>query len=251
MSEIIDDLIVLGRAVPERLKDGRATVCLGGFSPSKGFIRIYPTRLRMNVSRWDIIRVKVERNRQDTRAESWKIVGSNRDWDRLYEKVEKVGRVSSAWKRRQIVTSNLTGCVNDLNSSQLSLGIIRPKVIKLYFGKNPQYGKPLQIPLPTMDAEDWARIKHDYELEPRIKYQCPACKAAQGFHDQKILEWGFYEWMRKNPDNYEQVFENARFYSPKHEVYLFVGNQAHRRTSYLVISTLPIQKDPELPRARC
>lgn len=244
MTEIIEDLIVLGRAVPERLRDGRVTVCLGGISRSRGFVRIYPTRLRMDIRRWDIIRVEVERNNNDTRLESWKIAGASKNWESLYQKVEKIGRVDSPLQRRKIVTSNLTECVVDLNTNRKSLGIIRPTVRELYFGKNPHYGKPIQMSLPTSEAEEWARIKHHYEYEPRIKYSCPNCKTSQGFHDQKILEWGFYEWMRKNPNNMQQVFENARFHSDSHEVCLFVGNQANQRTSYLVISTLPIQLNP-------
>jgi hypothetical protein len=41
---IINDLIILGRACPEPLKDGRVTVCLAGWSEEYGFIRLYPTR---------------------------------------------------------------------------------------------------------------------------------------------------------------------------------------------------------------
>ena len=73
---IIDDLIILGRACPEPLKNGRVTVCLGGWSDKFGFVRLYPTRSDIRWKRWDIVRVDVERNPSDTRVESWKIAGS-------------------------------------------------------------------------------------------------------------------------------------------------------------------------------
>jgi hypothetical protein len=57
-----------------------------------------------------------------------------------------------------------------------------------------------------------------------------------------VLEWGFYEWMRKNPDNIEQVWENAKFNSPKHQIYFFVGNMRDHRTAFLITSTLPPPK---------
>src|SRR5688572_9893335 len=88
---VIDDLVVLGRACPEPLKDGRITVCLGGYSFSKGFIRIYPTKVNMDINQWAIIKVEVERDERDTRNESWKIAGSKNDWDNLHRRVKRVG----------------------------------------------------------------------------------------------------------------------------------------------------------------
>jgi hypothetical protein len=223
MAETVDDLVVLGQAVPERLKDGRTTVCLGGWSPTRGFIRIYPTRLRMDIHRWDVIRVEVEHNKRDSRPESWKIVGSEKDWDRLYQHVERIGRIENHYEQRQIVVDNISPCVNSINVARKSLGIIRPaRIEKAYFGSNKQYGKPYQRLLFTADAEEWARTKHDYPYEPRLRYVCSGCTARR-YHDQKVLEWGFFEWMRKHPERMEQVWENVKLYSEKHEIYLFEG----------------------------
>jgi hypothetical protein len=247
--EIINDLVILGLAVPEQLKDGRITVCLGGWSPTRGFIRIYPTRVKMDIHRWDVIRVEVERNERDSRSESWKIAGASQDWECLYQRIEKVGRIEEPYQRREIVVGNVSPCVNTINAMRGSLGIIRPREIKrAYFGENPQYGKPIQLTLFTAEAEEWAKVKRDYKVEPRLSYVCSGCEAQQGYHDQKVLEWGFFEWMRKNPANIEQVWENAKLYSEEHEIYLFVGNQAHQRTSFLIISVLPIRESPPLPR---
>ena len=244
MSEIIDDLVVLGRAVPERLKDGRVTVCLGGWSYSRGFIRIYPTRQKMAISNWDVIRVEVERNEQDTREESWKLAGSKQDWDNLYQRVQKIGTIRTTADKRSIVTKNLSSCVNHINGSRRSLGIIRPvRVLDKYFAKNPQKDDPIQLFFKEIDDfEPWSSVKHDFDLEPRVKYACPECKTSQGYHDQKILEWGFYEWMRKHPDRIDQVWTNAKFESAEHEIFLFVGNQAHRRNSFLIISVIRLQR---------
>ena len=40
-----------------------------------------------------------------------------------------------------------------------------------------------------------------------MKYECSDCGAA-GLYDQKILEWWFYEWQRKNPDNLDVLREH-------------------------------------------
>ena len=60
----IDDLIILGRSVPTEMRNGRRTICVGGYSPTYGFIRLYPTFYDFDISRWSIIEVKVERPRK-------------------------------------------------------------------------------------------------------------------------------------------------------------------------------------------
>ena len=133
---IIDDLIILGRACPEPLKDGRVTVCLGGYSYKHGFVRIYPTRTNMPWKRWDIVRVDVEKDPRDTRDESWKIAGSKNDWDGLPDKVEVIGRFDKKYWR-DFVANLADDCVQDINASRRSLGIVKPSVIDKYFASNP------------------------------------------------------------------------------------------------------------------
>jgi len=121
---VIDDLVILGRAVPEPIKNGRVTVCTGGYSPKLGLIRVYPTKPSTPIRRWDIVRVPVEKDPRDTRTESWKIQGSRSEWERLDEKVEVVGRLKS--DDRPNLVANLTdGCVNEINEARRSLGIVK------------------------------------------------------------------------------------------------------------------------------
>ena len=93
MGEIIDDLIVLGRAGPELISDGRHTICLGGWSPTRGFIRIYLTHMYSEAQRWNVIQLPVE-NGDDYRNESWKIEGSKDEWDNLHEKINRTDQLT-------------------------------------------------------------------------------------------------------------------------------------------------------------
>lgn len=236
----IDDLIVLGMAVPEEVTDGRRTVCMGGYSPSMGFIRIYPCRPDIGVHRWDIPRIEVERNKVDTRKESWSIVNSNPEWERLNRRVETVRHIKSIEERRRIVADNVSPCVHAINERHDSMGIVRASAVhRAYFANNPQYGKMRQQVLIERPGE-WVRFKAMYPVEPRLSYSCDSCK---GQHDQKVLEWGAFEWMHKCPDKVEQYWENARLYSPEHDLYLLVGNQIAQRTSFLVINVIPVKRD--------
>jgi hypothetical protein len=241
---VIDDLIVLGRAVPEPIKDGRTTVCLGGYSHELGFVRVYPTRTDMKWHRWDVVRVEVEKDVRDTRAESWKILGSRTEWDNLSSKIQVIGSIEDQTAQRNLAANLADDCVNDINDARRSLGVVKPSKIEPYFAHNPHYGQLFQMVLPGLGES--TKVKRDFQKEPRVKYQCADCKTHKG-HDQQILEWGFYEWFRKNPDNIDQIWENAQFNSPDHDIYFFVGNQFRHRTSYMVISVLRIKKGPVTP----
>ncbi len=241
---LLTDLVVLGRACPEPLKDGRVTVCLAGWSSEVGFVRLYPTRHNMPLKRWNIVSIEVERNERDTRAESWKIVGSKNEWETLASKVEVVGRLNSAEERRNFIGNLTDTCVNVINEQRRSLGIIKPTILKTYLRDNPKYGELFQQALPGFTEHGSVEVKRDSPVEPRVTYRCQECQTAQKQHDQQILEWGFYEWFRKNPDNPEQVFENAHMNHEGTDIYLLVGNQAAHRNSFMTISVLRVPTGP-------
>jgi hypothetical protein len=131
--------------------------------------------------------------------------------------------------------------VNTINDARNSLGIVRPDLLKCYFKKNKKFGELFQATLPTF-SED-VRVKRAFPYEPRVQYRCSNCQA-KGPHDQQVLEWGFFKWFEKQPDKYEQVWENARMKDPNYDLYFFVGNQARYRTSFLVISVLRFKRQP-------
>jgi len=239
-TRLINDLIVLGRACPEPIKDGRVTVCLGGYSQTLGFVRIYPTRTDMPWHNWDIVQVEVEKDERDTRTESWKVAGSRTEWESLSSKIRVVGKLPRSG-RRDLVANLKDDCVQCINEVHRSLGIVHPSILNHYFADNPLYGQIFQQVLPGLGES--TKVKHDFPVEPRITYRCSACKVKDP-HDQQVLEWGFYEWIRKNPDNIHQVWKNAQLDSPDHDIYFLVGNQFKYRTSFMVISILRVPVGP-------
>jgi len=234
---IIDDLIVLGRGCPERIRDGRVTVCTAGYSPTLGFVRIYPTRIDMPLKRWSIIKVPVERNPKDTRRESWKIQGSKSEWNILHEKMEVVGELPRK-ERLKLIANLVDDCVNVLNVEKRSLGIVKPIIEKYYFSQQEDYDSLTQM---TLLGRRMPKVKDQYPLVPRIRYRCSRCKATYP-HDQQVLEWGFYEWLRKHPENPDQVWINAKLNSPNHNIYFLVGNLFRYRTRFVIISIIRLPK---------
>ncbi len=237
----------MGRACPEPLKNGRVTVCLAGWSETLGFVRLYPTPPSMPWKQWDIVCVDAEKSPQDSRIESYKITGSREEWDILPTKVRVVGHANDDWRRSLIVYLADEG-IHSLREAHRSLGIIKPtKILRTYFRKNPHYVKMWQMALPGMTDLGRHRVKRDFPLEPRIKYTYENCQTKYGYHDHQVLEWGFYEWLRKNPGRADQVWQNAGIGDPNMSIYFLVGNQIAHPTSFMIISVLRFASSPVTP----
>lgn len=236
MTERIDDLIVLGRGVPEQISEGRITVCCAGYSPSRGFIRIYPTRVDSNLKTWSIVSVEVERNPQDTRLESWKFPDSRNGWDRINDHIRVMGIYPESG-RMGLMDRIKSNCVGDINNARLSLGVVAPTIRRAYLGVNQMHLRAHQ-PLFEFIEHSGIVTKRDYFAEPRLAYSCgPDCKSKNG-HDMQLLEWGCYQWILRNPGKAQQLWENMGIDSDLWTHFFLVGNQARRRTSFMVISVL-------------
>jgi hypothetical protein len=235
----IEDLVIMGQASPDKLSDGRETVCTAGFSKTHGFIRVYPTRVNSPLRRWEQVSVDVEKNSKDTRNESWKLVGSRTEWQDLNRRIEPIREISQD-EKRNLVLNHVDGCVHDINDSKRSLGIVKPEIHKCYFGNREGYNPYVQKSLLAGILP--IKTKINFPLVPRIQYRCSDCKA-KGYHDQQVIDWGFYEWMRKNPDNIDQVWKNAKLISSNSDIYFFLGNQMLHRVSFMIISVFSFSKE--------
>jgi hypothetical protein len=228
----IDDLVVLGRAAPEPIADGRHTVCLGGYSETVGYVRLYPTKENMSeCRRWNIVSVPVESAApDDTREESYKIAGSKRDWETLHTKIEQVDRLS---KTEQIeLVDRLAGdCPAELNEQHKSLGIAKPKVIHDHYIEqrdDPTY----QV---TISGERQTG-KKQFPYQLYIEYECEVCQNKTP-HRQHCIEWGVYNYFRRY-DEPDGVIDALGLTDEQREHYFFVGNLNHQRGAYIIISDL-------------
>lgn len=233
----IDDLVVLGRAAPEPIADGRHTVCLGGYSETLGYVRLYPTQRRMNqCKRWNVVSVPVEDAApDDTREESYKIAGSKDEWGRLHEKIEKVGQLDKS-EQIQLVEELAGDCTSRLNDERKSLGIAKPAEI-LDFYLEPRDDPTHQI---TLEGER-RQGKNEYPQKMYIEYRCEDCELV-GAHNQHCIEWGVYRYWDKY-ENPEGVFDALNLTDERTQHYFFVGNLNHQRTSYIIISDLRFSEE--------
>lgn len=236
MTERIDDLIILGRGVPEQISGGRVTVCTAGYSPSRGFVRLYPTRIDSPLKVWSIVSVEVERNPKDSRLESWKFPDSKSGWENINEHMQVIGEYPKHG-RLGLMENIRSKCVADINDARNSLGVIRPVIKRHYLVPNRMHHEAYQ-PLFEIMEHAQTKTKRDYVAEPRLCYMCgDSCRLKNG-HDMQLLDWGCYLWMTKHPGNEQQIWLNMGIGSPDWTHYFLVGNQASHRTSFLVINVI-------------
>jgi hypothetical protein len=142
---VIDDVVVLGNAVPDEISDNRFTVCTAGYSKKYGLIRLYPVPPNAPMQRWNVVSIPVQRNPKDTREESWKIQDSHDDWFNLYKKIQVVKQLKNRNDQMALVSKMHeefgVECVQDLNNQRLSLGMIKPTI----FGYRFEEGKVRSI----------------------------------------------------------------------------------------------------------
>lgn len=234
--------MILGHAVPVEIKGARKSICIAGYSPSKGMVRLYPVPMNVRPKMWDIIKVPVEKNKQDVRSESWKIQNSKNDWDTLFKKVKHIDKVKKKEEKINLIkflySKYGVGCIHTLNEKKESLGLIKPKILEYFFDKRKNVDTTIQA---TLDSSVAYKTSSNYELIPKIKYRCEHCNAKNP-HNQQILEWGAYEWIRKFPDKAKEIWRNYHFDDPEWEHYFLVGNMARHLNSFMIITVLRFKK---------
>jgi hypothetical protein len=241
-SEVIDDLVVLGRAGPEIIeKDGRKTVCLGGWSPSKGFVRLYPTHRYSEAQRWNVIKAPVSQS--GYRDESYKIVGSQEDWDTLYEKIEKVDELERD-EQMNLIRNIPKTCRHIINDRKQSLGLVEPEIENAYLD-------PIEDPEPIhtdLDGNEF-KPKGAYPHKLYIEYTCgDICEAKTG-HDQHCIEWGIFRFWDNHPEyDPDEVIDALHLLDDDYKKYFFIGNLKNHPTSYVVISVLRWKKNEMFQR---
>lgn len=232
-----DDCVVLGQAVPDEISDTRFTVCTAVYSPRYGLLRIYPLPPNAKFKRWNVMELPLERNPKDTRSESWKVQGSKAEWDTLPSKLRTVDSLKTKADKLKLLdklhAEYGVGCVEDLNERKVSLGFVKPEILGYGFVERESYDPSVQT---TLFSSTMFKTIQNYPLQPRIKYRCSDCKSKNP-HNQQVIEWGFYEWMRNNPKKEEQVWENLGIGQEGWEIKSFlVGNQFLYRSSFMIIS---------------
>jgi hypothetical protein len=198
--------------------------------------------------RWNVVTVPLERNPKDTRQESWKIQGSKDEWMKLASKIQRISKLSRDEQislLEKLHKEYGVDCVDTLNERKISLGLIKPNSIEPRFEKRKNHDPSIQSAL--FQTEPFQTIKN-YDIQPRLKYRCSGCRKENG-HDQQVIEWGVYEWIRNNEEKLDQLWEALGIVSADYQKSFLVGNQAAYRNAFMIISVFRHKQPKVSPTA--
>jgi hypothetical protein len=237
----IDDFVMLGTTVPEPKSDGRVFVCSAGYSATlRSLVRIYPLARAGAPTRWSVSTVKLERNPQDHRAESFKLAGDRTpEAHRSINSLFRIDGMSPKAGRAQLLKKCSIGSIAEANdrSNYRSLAIIHARNMELEFEHNPSSPESPQLALFPLDGEEPQGARR-FPFIPRLHFD-----DEQGHHRLMLRDWGVYELMRKN-NNLALITESERRKYVGKALHLgptcslLVGNLNNQRNAWLVISVL-------------
>ena len=230
---ILDQFVMLGKTVPECNSDGRQFVCTAGYDLElRKPVRIYPMARRDCPARWSVSSIPVERNPKDSRPESWKIKGDRScgHHEHINTVISNVQKAIGPDKQREILKALEVKSLKQANEERRSLAVLFPDDIP-YLKFEP--GDQAQV-APTPDLFGNAShlpVAQRFNWHPRLEFT-----DTDGYsHDLMLREWGCYELMRKQGDDYT-LYNLGEALNLSTAPPLLCGNLNQHRNSWLVIS---------------
>ena len=140
MKSIKIKYVVLAKSIPEfNKRDGFCYTCSLGYSPELGLIRVYPLPV-IAMHKWDIYEIHIEKNKYDSRTESWKLSSYARkeNWIGLSKDVTYLGKAKPN-KIIPLIANLKNDSIKNLNINKFSIGLIHLKDYRLYWDLNNRY----------------------------------------------------------------------------------------------------------------
>jgi len=218
--------VVLAKSIPEYSKrDGICYTCSLGYSPEMGLIRVYPLPV-VSMNKWDIYEIEVERNKYDSRLESWKLSSYSRkeNWMGLSKDVIYIGTIKQPNKFINSIANLRVNSIDFLNDNKRSIGLIQLNYYRIYWDINDRFINTNQLGLfEDVEIADFTKYtKETKNKEARIFFRDSASE-----HDIQYNEWQVYEFQRK----YNATDDAFRFMKNKN--LLMVGNMHNHRNIWI------------------
>lgn len=242
------NMLVLGQGAPNKSKSLRSiATCVALWSRESGFCRIYPVP-HNKIKDWQYIDVEVIKSNSDKRKNSYKVNKCEQDWPKV--NINILNKKISRENKIKLIEELATGTIKKAEANKDSFTIIRPKTMK-FIVENRILKKRKQndnqtkiIDFSEIGEKDPIKLnsQKDYPFTIKLKYSCQEdCNCINRQHNQSIVEYGAYEWMRKNSVNkehYLKLEENYHLNDPKYKHWLLVGNQKLHPHRYIVVKIL-------------
>ncbi len=244
-------ILIATKTYPSISRKYRETVCTAGIlldddNKPLQWIRIYPIRYRylefdQYYPRWSIISAEIEKNDKDYRPESYRIN------DTSIRVIKKINTDDNWSERKSFVLPLQFRSTKEIQEQKLSLGIIKPKLIKKYLYENVERewnAKQRAI----LDQGDLFEPKN-YDLEKiPYKFSYKFIDEDNIPHKYSISDWEIMQLYRNCRDKSKfsgldaekEALEKVRQkleddFMPKKDLYFIIGNLKNHPKSFMII----------------
>lgn len=222
--------IPIAKSIPEFSKrDGTPYTCTLGYSPQKGLIRVYPAPLK-GMDKWHIYNIPLEKNKRDSRRESYKLSTNSRYED--FISISKDVQLIDVVKDKTIIINelmkNIYPSISKMNEARVSIGVIRTSEYKAFWEANDKFIDNNQVGLfEEVEIASWTVYTKD------SKTAIAKCifRDGDGIHTLQLNEWQFYEYQRKFGVNNDAF----RHIKGSNEKLLLLGNMNAYRNNWIVL----------------
>lgn len=252
----LKDMIVLGQGAPNQTKKlkGRQGRCLCLWSEKTGFVRVFPVPYGY-VHDWEVINVEVRKPTDDGRENSFVINNYEEEFNNLSKRIyaqkeitKKGTKKNKELKRPEriaLLESLSKSTFSQIRDNNKSFGLIKPKNMKFLLIKNKETSEAQT----TLIDQDYDIMNQkDFAFLPYLQYECDGPCSSKAPHEQKIVEWGAYEHMRKNPNSEEHCMklkENYHLGEENYLHYLLIGNHRVYPTTYMIVKIIRFKIEEE------
>lgn len=230
MSKVKIQYTLLCKSVPEFDKrDGKLYTCSLGYCPQFGLIRVYPLPL-VGMKKWHTYEIEVERNKRDTRGESWKLssYSRNENWVGFSNDCKLIG-VSDKSKLIRYLFNSVSPSISYLNKQRKSIGVVMAQTVNPFWDANSRFINTMQVGMfDDVELADFTKYtKEQREKEARIIF-----KDGDGAHNLQFNDWQYAEFQRK----FGATKDAFRFIKPDAPQLLLIGNMLQYQNSWMVLS---------------
>lgn len=248
--EDVATVLVTVKAYPAIGKKTGEAVCVAGVrldGDQPRWIRLFPVGFRdlppdKKFAKYQVVTLKVLPSASDRRPESFKP-------DLHSLRIGQTVQSDQGWARRQVLMESLIGAtttcellagVRNSGGAAPSLGLVKPRDVRLTVEVNPNY-RPLDRAL--VQADLFGHEKDLLEESPviaKFRYKCGSGKC--GGHQQTLIDWESGQLARRNraqgPDEMVRL-HRERFLDQMcgagRDTHFYVGNMHQHPGDFLVL----------------
>lgn len=243
------DMVVLGQGAPNQTAklNGRQGRCLCLWSDKTGFVRVFPIPYGY-VHDWEIINVEVRKPNDDGRENSFVVANYETEFDNLSKRIyaekeitPRGNKINKKLKRSEqiaLLESISKSTFSQIRDNGKSFGLIKPKTMKFMLIRNKETSEAQTT---LLDLDYNIMNQDDFAFLPYLQYECDGPCSSKLPHEQKIVEWGAYQHMRKNPNSEEHCMklkDNYHIGEEDYLHYLLIGNHRIYPTVYFIVKII-------------